>query len=81
MHDASVYGSSHCLDLVDLEGLILLVSYISSDSYTFLSPLIQDSLSPGGGEGFDRDIQFRAKCFKVSHSQKSLEKGLCFLII
>lgn len=49
MHDASVYGSSHCLDLVDLEGLILLVSYISSDSYTFLSPLIQDSLSPGGG--------------------------------
>lgn len=58
---------THSLRTTDLEGLIFLVSFIFSGSYTF-SASSSAKFPESYKEGFDGDIPFRVECSKVSLS-------------
>jgi hypothetical protein len=60
---------------VDIEGLVFLMSSISSGSCT-LSTSLFSGFSKNRGEGFDGDIAFRVECSNVSLSI-CVPVGLC----
>ena len=61
--DASVSASSYELYFVESEGLVFLVFSIPSGSYILLA-FCSSGFLEHKGEGFDRDISFRAVCSK-----------------